>query len=167
MKKIIIDNFVFNKAIQSRKFEVAEFLLEHECPCNYTSYLQILEVPVFEWLSSHGVQIDEPNFSLYLIEKTETPEILEWFFLVKKINISTDTMKYCINNSKIELIKRLINYGYKLKNTDYITAFKKGDLNLISMFKDNNCPFDQEVEKYVLSSGNKEVIKWSIKNGLI
>lgn len=167
MKKIIIDHFVFNKAILNKKFEVAEFLIECECPRNYTAYLQRLEVPVFEWLSRNNIAIDEPNFSLYLLEKTEDKVVLDWFFLVKKIPISQDTMSYCINNDRLDLVRLLLEYGYSFKNTDYITAFKKGNMNILALLKEKKCPFDEKVEKTALSMGNKEILKWCIKNELM
>lgn len=164
MKKLLIDIFVFNKAIHSGKFEVAEFLLEHECPCNFTAYLQKLEIPVLDWLSNHNVQIDEPKFSTYLIEKTQEEEILRWFFEKKKVPISGSTVDYCITKDKKDILELLVSFGYCFGPQDYISASKKGDLGILDILKKYNCPFDETVEKTVLTLGNKQVVKWFINN---
>lgn len=164
MKKIIVDQITFNKAIASKKLQVAEFLLEHDCPSNSMSYLQCLEIPVFEWLE-HRVPILEDTFAENLLEKTMDMEVLKWFFIHKKIIITPRAIDVCILQKEQKTLQELpkLQEGC-LTPQNFITACKVGDLEILQVLKDHDCPFDQTVENFVLTCGNKQVLKWFLKN---
>lgn len=166
MKKIIIDNFIFNKCIKDGKFEVAEFLLENECPNNFTAYLQVLDIKIFEWLDKHGIPLDNPNFSLYIIEKTQDKKILDWFFIQKKVPVSDSAVKYSISKGDKNILQILLNYGYKLTEEEYILASNSLNLDILEFLYENKCPYSNKVEKAVLKLGDKNVIKWFIQKNL-
>lgn len=167
MPKIMIDHTTFNKAILSKKLEVAEFLIEHDCPFNSTSYLQCLDISVFQWLE-HRVPIDDYNFAENLIEKTTDTVILEWFFLYKKIPITREAVDCCIMKKDKNTLHFLLNLQKGCcKAENFITACKAGDIDILKVLKENNCPFNQGVEKFVLTFGDKQILKWFFNNDYI
>jgi len=163
--KIIIDELTFNKAIKDKKFELAEWLLEQNCPVKPTVYLQNLELETLMWLSSKNIPIDKDSMHL-VVEMTESQDIIQWF-IENGVTIDANVVNSCIRTKDISYIQWFLQtYNVSLSPVNYEIAILAENIPVLDLLKALNCPYDFNITDKAIKYLKKKSIKWLVTNGL-
>lgn len=163
--KVTIDELTFNKAIKDRKFELAEWLIEQNCPVKSTSYLQNLKTDTLNWLYDKNIRIDS-NIMSSVIEITSSSEIIQWF-VEKGAKLDESAVNSCIRTKDTAYIKWFLEtYNVKLSPMNYEIAILSENIPILDLLKTLNCPYDNVITEKALKNSKKKSIKWLVKNDM-
>ncbi len=163
--KITVDELTFNKAIKDRKFELAEWLIEQNCPYKSTVYLQNLEIDTLNWLYDKHIPVDS-NIMSSVIEITSSADIIQWF-IEKGVKLDESVVNSCIRTKDITYIKWFLNtYNVKLSPVNYEIAIVSENIPVLNLLKTLNCPYDNSITEKALKYSKKKSIKWLVKNDM-
>lgn len=163
--KITVDELTFNKAIKNGKFELAEWLIEQNCPVNSTSYLQNLKIETLEWLFARNVPIDK-NCMPSVIEITNSPEVIQWF-VDRGANLDASTINSCIRTKDTSYVKWFLEtYRVNLSPVNYEIAILSENIPVLNLLKNLKCPYDNAITEKALKYSKKKSIKWLVNNDM-
>jgi hypothetical protein len=161
--KINIDESTFNRAIHDNLMEIAKFLLDRACPTDYTSYLQIADISVLNWLYDNGVILSKKCLS-EVISTTGDILIIKWF-IDKGVVVDDKCLSKCISTNNYELLSYFVEkYDVLLTVENFIAAVSTQDETLLDYLKSRACPFNETVVEYAIKHSKKESIKWLVLN---
>jgi hypothetical protein len=163
--KISIDESVFNNAIKNKKFELAEWLIEQNCPVKSSVYFQNLELDTLKWLNDRNIPLDK-NSMHAVIELTDSQEIIQWF-IQNGVVIDSNVVNSCIRTKDVSYIKWfLYNYNVKLDSINYEIAVLSENIPVLDLLYELKCPYDSSITYKALRNLKKKSIKWLVERGL-
>lgn len=163
--KITIDELTFNKAIKEKKFELAQWLLEQNCPVKPSVYLQNLELDTLKWLYDKNIFIDKDCLHL-VVELTESCDIIQWF-VNNGVVIDANVVNSCIRTKDISYINWFLNtYNVTLSSINYEIAILLENIPVLELLKSLNCPYDRYITEKALKYFKKKSIEWLVKNNM-
>lgn len=163
--KIFIDEKVFNQAIKEGKLELAEWLIEQNCPRDSSAYLQNMDITVLKWLYSKGVEIDR-GCMYNVVKVCDDEETIKWF-IDKGVAIDASAINACIKLKDISYVMDfLTKYDVKLNSTNYEIAIMTENIPVLNLLKQTNCPYDKNITEKALKYCKKRSVKWLVENDL-
>lgn len=163
--KVIIDEAVFNKAIAEEKLELAEWLLENNCPCDDIAYVQNFNIQVLEWLQQKHIPMSKECLG-YVIDKTDDLLTINWF-IKNGATINQDSLQSCIRNNRNEIFWSLLKKTKISLNKDYFrTAIMSENIEVLNYLFQNEIKCDEEIVELAMKNKKKNSLKWLIKNDL-
>jgi hypothetical protein len=163
--KISIDEFTFNNAIKQKKFELAEWLIEQNCPIKSSVYFQNLELDTLRWLNERNIPLDKESMHT-VIELTDSQEIIQWF-IQNGVVIDSNVVNSCIRTKDVNYIKWFLHtYNVTLNPINYEIAVFSENIPVLELLLELNCPYDESITHKALKNMKKRSIKWLVENGL-
>jgi hypothetical protein len=164
--KIFIDEKVFNQAIKRNKLELAEWLLEQNCPHDSSCYFQNFDIKVLDWLKFKGVPVNTVSMSI-VVKNCDSEEVIRWF-ISNGVEINTETINTCIKLKDVSFVLDFIQkYNVKLSSENYEIAILTENIPVLNLLKQSNCPFDEKLVEIALKYCKKKSVKWLVQNDLI
>lgn len=165
MMKVIIDKNIFNKSISEAKLQLADWLLENNCPCDDTCYLQNFNLEMLSWLKSKNIAMSK-NCLGNVIDKTSNPLTIDWFIKNGAV-INSEAIDSCIRNFSNEILWNLLKRT-KLQLTldHYKTAILSENTEVLDYIYSKGVKADETIVEIAMKAQKKVSLRWLIKNDL-
>ena len=165
MMKVIIDKNLFNKSIAETKLQLAEWLLDHNCPYDDTSYLQNFNLEILGWLKSKNIAMSK-NCLSNVIDKTIDKVIIEWFIKNGAV-INSESFHSCIRNSSNENLWDLLKRSKLNLTIDHLkTAILYENIEVLDYIYGKGIRPDETIIEVAMKNQKRISLKWLIKNNL-
>lgn len=163
--KIIIDETTFNKAIEKEKLQLAEWLLENNCPFNDTAYLQKFDIKILNWLKANHIPMTKDTLA-NVIDKTGDISIISWF-MENGAEVNNNSLKSCIRNNKNQILWLLSKKIKMVLDSEYPKiAVLAENIEILDYLLQNGVKFTEEIHDIAMKNKKKQSIKWLINNNL-
>ncbi len=167
--QIIIDTIDFNKLVKDNKYEILDYLLSKGYVADSSCYLCCSNLEMLNWLYKHGARLQQTdNYCKSIIENyinhDNFLDIFAWFYSNGLI-INNTAINYILLIMNVEQVKNVLkkfNLILGIENYKYIIEIQK--IELFCLIDKTKCI---SLEKYILGTKNKDVIKWFINQNLI
>jgi hypothetical protein len=161
--KITITELILNKAVKEEKLELANWLIEMQCPYNDTVYCSNFKISVLDWLKLKGLFFTNKILSV-AIESNCSLESINWF-LNNGAQINKDAIISAIRMNKQQILDLLISKNkVVLGKQELNVAVISGNTSTIQLLKNL---IDDDIIESAIKNKNKDSIRWLVLNNYI